>query len=118
MQKNVNKGLVESERPSKGKEREVWPQLVERFQDKVWKSECVKRDEKFEMNFTSAVRCSFLRLMFLKLTFHQNKTYAALVVAEEQLQSGRTDQALAHVLVDESQDILAKTLNEEDKKVY
>lgn len=63
VQNNVSKGLMESERPNKGKEREVWPQLVERFQDKAWKQECVKRDEKFEMHFTSAVRWQNLQLI-------------------------------------------------------
>lgn len=51
----VGKGLPETERPGKGKEKETWPQLVARFQDKAWKQECLKRDEKFEMHFSAAV---------------------------------------------------------------
>lgn len=40
-----------------------------------------------------------------------------MIAAEAQLQSGQTDQSSAHALIDQSQDILAKSLNEEDKKV-
>jgi cysteinyl-tRNA synthetase len=34
-----------------------WPALQAKFgeADKVWKQECLKRDEKFEMHFSAAV---------------------------------------------------------------
>lgn len=56
----VRKGLADSDRPSKGKERESWPELVTRFEDKAWKQDGLKRDEKFEMHFSAAVRTSLL----------------------------------------------------------
>lgn len=58
VQVKVSKGLEESERPHHGQEREAWANLVSRFQstDKAWKSECLKRDEKFDMHFSAAVR--------------------------------------------------------------
>lgn len=36
---------------------EIWPSLQKRFldQDRTWKQECLKRDEKFEMHFSAAV---------------------------------------------------------------
>ncbi len=52
----VNKGLPEDEKLAKGAERAAWPALAVRLQDKVWKQDCLKRDEKFEMHFTAAVR--------------------------------------------------------------
>lgn len=41
--------------PAPGKEAETWPSLVQKFNDKNWRAEGLKRDEKFEMNFNSAV---------------------------------------------------------------
>lgn len=53
----VAKGLPDLEKPAEGSEWEAWPQLQSRFQDqdKTWKQECLKRDEKFEMHFSAAV---------------------------------------------------------------
>ena len=56
VQSKVSKGLPNSEKPTPGAEQEAWPNLVARFQDKSWKQDCLKRDEKFEMHFTAAVR--------------------------------------------------------------
>ena len=55
---HTGKGLPESERPAPGSEQDACAQLVSRFQseDKSWKLECLKRDEKFDMHFTAAVR--------------------------------------------------------------
>ena len=55
VQTKVSKGLPETLRPVVGKEIESWSDLVNRFQDREWKQECLKRDEKFEMHFTAAV---------------------------------------------------------------
>ena len=60
VQSKVSKGLADLDRPAKGKEKESWPQLVTRFQDKAWRQDGLKRDEKFEMHFTAAVRASLL----------------------------------------------------------
>ncbi|OSX65793.1 hypothetical protein POSPLADRAFT_1064495 [Postia placenta MAD-698-R-SB12] len=92
----VGKGLPETERPGKGKEKETWPQLVARFQDKAWKQECLKRDEKFEMHFSAA-----------------NRTHSALEAAEISAISGSSSQEDAHRLIDESKDILAISLDKQ-----
>lgn len=65
------RGLVEAERPSEGEEEARWANLVERFADKTWKQECLQRNEKFEMHFTAAVRCTFHILeLYRVLTLH------------------------------------------------
>ncbi|GBE80478.1 Cysteine--tRNA ligase [Sparassis crispa] len=92
----VGKGISEAERPSKGKERETWPQIVEQFNNKTWRQDGLKRDEKFEMHFFAA-----------------NRAYSALLAAEESLKSGATGQDVAHTLIDESRDILAISLDKQ-----
>ncbi|KAH9920166.1 tRNA synthetases class I (C) catalytic domain-containing protein [Fomitopsis serialis] len=96
VQSKVSKGLPDTDRPSKGKEKEAWPQLVTQFQDKVWKQEGLKRDEKFEMHFSAA-----------------HRTYAALLAAGESLQAGDASQQLAHRLIDDAHDILAISLDKQ-----
>ena len=56
VQSKVSKGLSESDRPVPGSEREAWPGLVQRFQDKAWRLQGLQKDEKFEMHFNAAVR--------------------------------------------------------------
>ena len=60
VQSKVAKGLVESDRPALGAERDAWPALVQQFQDRAWKQANLQRDEKFEMHFNAAV-CMALR---------------------------------------------------------
>ncbi|KAL7281481.1 hypothetical protein ACG7TL_004796 [Trametes sanguinea] len=96
VQSKVSKGLPETERPSAGAEREQWPKLVERFQDKEWRQQGLQRDEKFEMHFNAA-----------------NVTYTALVKAEEQFKSGQTSVENAHALIDLSKDVLALALDKQ-----
>ncbi|TFY58096.1 hypothetical protein EVJ58_g6625 [Rhodofomes roseus] len=96
VQSKVSKGLSDTDRTGKGKEKEAWPQLVTRFQDKAWKQEGLKRDEKFEMHFSAA-----------------HRTYAALLVAEESLRAGDSSQQLAHTLIDEAHDIIAISLDKQ-----
>lgn len=52
----VGKGLPDSERPVEGQEEAVWDRLVGLVQNVEWKQECLRRDEKFDMYFSSAVR--------------------------------------------------------------
>ncbi|GAW08139.1 cysteinyl-trna synthetase [Lentinula edodes] len=66
--------------------------------NKEWKQECLKRDEKFDMNFTSA-----------------NRTLLAVSHAESSLKAGSTSQEEAHKLIDDSQDILVLFLDEQYK---
>ena len=49
-------GLAVSDSPAPGAEWDGWPALVQKFTDKAWKAEGLKRDEKFEMHFNAAVR--------------------------------------------------------------
>ena len=58
VQSKVSKALQDPDKPASGSEKDAWPHLVPRFQsaDKTWKQECLKRDEKFEMHFSAAVR--------------------------------------------------------------
>jgi hypothetical protein len=49
------KGLPDGDKPAPGDEEKSWSRLVELFQNKDWKQECSKRDEKFEMYFSAAV---------------------------------------------------------------
>lgn len=96
VQSKVSKGLPDTDRPSKGKEKEAWPLLVTQFQDKAWKQEGLKRDEKFEMHFSAA-----------------HRTYAALLAAGESLKASDSSQQLAHRLIDEAHDILAISLDKQ-----
>lgn len=59
----VGKGLPESDRPALGSEREKWPALVERFQDKAWRLQGLQKDEKFEMHFNAAVGCDLALML-------------------------------------------------------
>jgi cysteinyl-tRNA synthetase len=52
----VSKGLPENLRPAEGKEETIWPRLTELIRDNDWKRDCLRRDEKFDMYFSSAVR--------------------------------------------------------------
>ncbi|EMD33708.1 hypothetical protein CERSUDRAFT_87037 [Gelatoporia subvermispora B] len=92
----LSKGLPETERPGKGKEREIFPQLSARFQDKEWRLEGLKRDEKFEMHFNAT-----------------NASYAAILAAEESLKTGQTGQEAAHKLIESSHDVLAAWLDKQ-----
>lgn len=51
------KGLPSTDKPAEGAEWDAWPALQARFlnEDKTWKQDCLKRDEKFEMHFVAAV---------------------------------------------------------------
>ncbi|KAI0784742.1 cysteinyl-tRNA synthetase [Abortiporus biennis] len=96
VQSKLAKGLA-SELPAVGSERDAWPNLSSKIQDKVWKQEGLKRDEKFDMHLTAA-----------------NRTFNAIVEAELKLKNGQTTADSAHKLVDESRDILAISLDKKD----
>ncbi|KAI0633558.1 tRNA synthetases class I (C) catalytic domain-containing protein [Trametes polyzona] len=96
VQSKVRKGLPDADRPPAGGEREQWPKLAARFQDKEWRQQGLQKDEKFEMHFKAA-----------------NVTYDALLKAEEQLKSGQTGAEHAHALIDSSKDVLALALDKQ-----
>lgn len=56
----VNKGLPDNEKLSEGTEETSWTRLSEYVQNSEWKQECLKRDEKFDMHFSAAVRTLLL----------------------------------------------------------
>lgn len=56
VQSKVGKGLPETDQVASGTEKETWPTLVERFQEKAWRQAGLQKDEKFEMHFNAAVR--------------------------------------------------------------
>jgi len=53
----VSKGLLDEDVPPFGSEWQAWSRLSIKAADKAWKTEALKRDEKFDMHFTAAV-CS------------------------------------------------------------
>jgi cysteinyl-tRNA synthetase len=53
--KILARSLPESDRPVEGTETESWALLLERVKDAAWKAECMKREEKFDMQFKALV---------------------------------------------------------------
>ncbi|KAF9564747.1 cysteinyl-tRNA synthetase [Agrocybe pediades] len=94
----INKGLPENEKAKEGQEKEVWAKISDMYQNREWKQDCLKRDEKFDMHYTSARRA-----------------LDAINVAEAQLSAGNTDSSVAHQLIDSSKDVLVLSLDEEFK---
>ncbi|ESK93375.1 cysteinyl-trna synthetase [Moniliophthora roreri MCA 2997] len=91
-------GLPDDERPSEGEEESKWVRISELIQNKEWKQACLRRDEKFDMNFSSA-----------------NRAFVALKDAQSQLNAGKNGQDAAHRLIDETSDILTVFLDEQYK---
>lgn len=56
VREKVGKGLPDYELPAEGEEEKIWPHLAKLMQNAEWKQECLKKDEKFDMYFSSAVR--------------------------------------------------------------
>ncbi|KAJ7451861.1 tRNA synthetases class I (C) catalytic domain-containing protein [Mycena galericulata] len=98
VREQLRKGLPEGDAPKEGDEDNFWPRLVELIQNKDWKQECLRRDEKFDMYFSSA-----------------SQTLAALEVARAQLSIGNHSQEAAHKLIADSKDILSQALDDQYK---
>ncbi|KIK60442.1 hypothetical protein GYMLUDRAFT_43756 [Collybiopsis luxurians FD-317 M1] len=98
VQREVGAGLPPDERIPADQVDTQFGRISELILNKDWKQECLKRDEKFDMNFTSA-----------------NRTLSALKSAETNLKDGATSQEEAHKLIDESKDILVLFLDEQYK---
>ncbi|KAJ6561983.1 tRNA synthetases class I (C) catalytic domain-containing protein [Mycena capillaripes] len=98
MREKLGKGFKEGNPPGEGDEEKNWPRLVELMQDADWKQECLRKDEKFDMHFTSA-----------------NQTFAALEIARAQLSTGIRSQEAAHKLIEASKDILSRALDDQYK---
>jgi len=56
VQTRVRKGLPENEKVPEGSEDTVWLRISELYQKPEWRQECLKRDEKFDLYYSSAVR--------------------------------------------------------------
>ncbi|EEB98062.1 hypothetical protein MPER_02496, partial [Moniliophthora perniciosa FA553] len=97
IREELRNGLPDEERPSEGEEEPRWVRISELIQNKEWKQACLRRDEKFDMNFSSA-----------------NRAFVALKEAQSQLNAGKNGQDAAHSLIDESSDILTVFLDEQD----
>jgi cysteinyl-tRNA synthetase len=52
----VNKGVPENDRATEENEEVAWLRISELYSNPEWKQECLKRDEKFDMHYSSAVR--------------------------------------------------------------
>ncbi|CAK5265381.1 unnamed protein product [Mycena citricolor] len=98
VRQQLKKGLPATDVPAEGSEDACWPRLVELSQNKDWKQECVRRDEKFDMHFSSA-----------------SQTFAALQAARAHLSAGHTSGEAAHKLISDAKDILAPVLDEQFK---
>ncbi|KAJ7680882.1 tRNA synthetases class I (C) catalytic domain-containing protein [Mycena polygramma] len=98
VREQLGKGLPASDAPKEGDEDKIWPRLAELIQNKDWKQECLRRDEKFDMHFSSA-----------------SQTLAALEVARAQLSAGNHSQEVAHKLIADSKDILSQALDDQYK---
>ncbi|KAG8214271.1 putative cysteinyl-tRNA synthetase, partial [Butyriboletus roseoflavus] len=88
----VSKGLPDNIKPTAETLHILWPQIEALRDNKIQKAECLKRDEKFEMNLGTAIR-----------------TASALSGA----QKGQKDRESALILLDESRDILSAFLDNE-----
>ncbi|KAM6502102.1 tRNA synthetases class I (C) catalytic domain containing protein [Amanita muscaria] len=97
LRERVSRGLP-PDNASQVWNEESWITLDELAQDKDWKRECLKRDEKFDMHVTTARR-----------------TYKALQNAKLQLSRGQTGLDTAHQLVEESKDVLTRSLDAQYK---
>lgn len=65
---NVSKGLPREQIPPSGSEWQAWSELSIKAADKAWKNDALKRDEKFDMYFTAAVRSFVYRSDHVSIT--------------------------------------------------
>ncbi|KAF8635211.1 hypothetical protein AX17_003987, partial [Amanita inopinata Kibby_2008] len=101
MRERVSRGLPPDLSPQ-AITQESWDTLNELFQNTEWKNECLKRDEKFDMNFSSAKR-----------------SYLAIQKAKEHL-SGKSEYNgldAARQLVEDSRDVLLRFLDAQYKSI-
>lgn len=98
LQSRVNKGLPEGFRADGPSDPAWFARVLEHAKDNQWRSECLKRDEKFTMHLNAAER-----------------SFSALSEASKQLADGQTGQQYAHALVQASADVLAEWLDKQFK---
>jgi cysteinyl-tRNA synthetase len=106
----VSKGVPENIKATEGTEEAAWSQINGLYQSLEWKQECLKRDEKFDMYYTSAVSLSNVTWdddQFKSIAFLKRRTLDAIASAQSELEKGNTSAETAHRLIDESKDILS-----------
>ncbi|KAG5221364.1 cysteinyl-tRNA synthetase [Salix suchowensis] len=108
----VSKGLPETNRVARDAEEDQWPQLAQLAQDKPWKQECSKRDEKFDMHFTAAVRPHASNRFLTDCHLMPVESHVlSYTIREKHLQEGSKGRDNALSLLDDSKDILALSLD-------
>ncbi|KAF8647102.1 hypothetical protein AX16_006936 [Volvariella volvacea WC 439] len=98
VREKVGNGVSDGEKPAVGQEEEGWIRIEKLAQDKQWKQDCLKRDEKFDMYLSTAAR-----------------SLAALSTAKSTLAAGQGGPEAAQKLIDESKDILSRSLDAQYK---
>ena len=69
MRTRVNKGLAETDKATEGTEEATWSRILDLYTQPEWKQECLKRDEKFDMHYSSSVRTQRVsKAVFLNFT--------------------------------------------------
>ncbi|KAJ3509023.1 hypothetical protein NLJ89_g5438 [Agrocybe chaxingu] len=94
----VSKGVPEAQKAAEGNEDVAWSNISQNYQTAEWKQECLKRDEKFDMHYSSARR-----------------SLEAITTAQSLLDLGNTGPEAAHKLIEASRDILILSLDAEYK---
>lgn len=94
VRERLSKGLPNNGKPLEGEEDAAFSRICDSITNPDWKQECLKRDEKFDMHFSSARRC-----------------LNALQTAQTQLGTGNVGLDVTHQLIEDSRDILAISLD-------
>lgn len=94
VRERLSKGLPNNEKPLEGQEDAAFSRICDSIGNPDWKQECLKRDEKFDMHFSSARRC-----------------LNALQTAHSHLGTGNVGLDVTHQLIEDSRDILAISLD-------
>ncbi|KZT29170.1 cysteinyl-tRNA synthetase [Neolentinus lepideus HHB14362 ss-1] len=98
LQSKLSKGLPEGFAQDGASSDELFDRIREYANDSQWRSECLKRDEKFSMHLTVA-----------------DRSFTALSTASRQLADGQTDAQFAQTLVEASSDVLSEWLDKQFK---
>ncbi|KIY44586.1 hypothetical protein FISHEDRAFT_51156 [Fistulina hepatica ATCC 64428] len=94
----VAKGLSETEQPAEGDESAALQRICTLAQDPSWKTECLRKDEAFDMKLTSV-----------------KNAVGAIEAAEAEFAKGNIEKDVAHRLIDTTKDVLESSLDNEYK---
>lgn len=107
----LTKALEAADLPVAGEEVASWENLSRKMQNAGWKQECLKRDEKFDMHMKALVGFSAYGCVISSEQFAQDKSKLALSSAQSALKEGYSNSDEAKKLIDASEGILAKILD-------